>query len=136
MALALLNGGNAMALTNSEAWKIYANYVEAWKAVSDGERARIAADVLSENVQYQTPLRDVGTGRPQVIEGMASFQKKFPGGHFDIGDVSAHHDVALVTWVLIQADGKEFARGHDQFRVDADGKIISVVTYAPPVQKP
>ncbi len=41
-----------------------------------------------------------------MIDDMAEFQKKFPEGHFDLGDVSAYHDVALLTWLLVQADGK------------------------------
>jgi hypothetical protein len=45
---------------------------------------------------------------------MATFHKDFPGGHFEIGGVSAHHNVALLVWVIIQADGKEFARGGDR----------------------
>ena len=71
-----------------------------------------------------------------MIEDMATFQSKFPGGHFDVGDVSAHHDVALLTWVLIQPDGKEVARGHDQLRVSPEGKIASIVTFAPSVPQP
>ena len=123
-------------LTNLDAWQVYAKYVEGWKAVSDAARARIAADVLSENVRYQTPRHDWGTGRTQVIADMASFQSKFPGGRFDIGNVSAHHDSALLRWILVQADGQVFAQGHDQITIDADGRIASLLTFAPSVPKP
>lgn len=122
-------------MTNGDAWKIYQRYVDGWKATSDEQRKKIAAEVIADNVQYSTPRHESG-GRETVIEDMAAFQKKFPGGHFDIGDVSTHHDVALLTWVLVQADGKVFARGHDQIRVSADGKITSLITFAPSVLKP
>jgi hypothetical protein len=125
----------AMTLTNGDAWKIYDRYLEGWKATSDDQRRKIAAGVIAENAQYSTPRHESG-GRETMIEDMATFQKKFPGGHFDIGDVSAHDDVALLTWVLVQADGKVFARGHDQIRVSPNGKIASVITFAPSVTKP
>jgi len=41
-----------------------------------------------------------------------------------------------LTWVLVYADGKVFARGHDQIRVSPEGKIISLITFAPSVEKP
>ena len=67
---------------------------------------------------------------------MAAFQQKFPGGRFDVADVSAHHDVALLTWVLVQADGTIFARGHDQIRVSREGKIANLITFPPSVSAP
>ena len=71
-----------------------------------------------------------------MIADMAAFQAKFPGGHFEIGDVSAHDDVALLTWVLVQGDGRELARGHDQLRVSPQGKIVDLITFAPSVARP
>jgi hypothetical protein len=122
-------------MTNAQAWKIYERYLEGWKDVSEEHRAKIATETLAESVQYVTP-RHEWSGRATVIEDMASYQKRFPKGHIEIGDVSANHDVALVTWVLVQADGKVYARGHDQFRVSPDGKIINLITFAPSVEKP
>jgi hypothetical protein len=122
-------------LTNAQAWKIYERYLEGWKDVSDEQRAKIAAEVIAENVQYVTP-RHEWSGRATMVEDMASFQKRLPKGHIEIGDVSANHDVALLTWVLVQADGKVFARGHDQLRVSPEGKIINLITFAPSAEKP
>jgi hypothetical protein len=51
-------------------------------------------------------------------------------------DVSSHHNVALLTWVIIQADGKEFARGGDQITVDRNGQISKITTFAPSVKDP
>jgi len=122
-------------MTNQEAWKIYERYVEGWSAISEEQRARIAAEVIAEDARYSTPQHESG-GRDTAIEDMAAFQKSFPGGRFDVGGVSAHHDVALLTWVLVQADGKVFARGHDQIRIAPDGKIASLITFAPSVASP
>lgn len=127
-------GGSVM--TNHEAWKLYEKYVSAWNTASVEQRLEIANDVLSETIEYQTVRHDLTPGRALVIDDMAVFQAKFPGGHFEIGDVSSHHDVALLTWVIIQADGKEFARGHDQITVDGNGKISKIITFGPSVKDP
>ncbi len=117
-------------LTEQAAWDLYARYVEGWKAISDAQRTKIASEVLAADLQYTTPRHQSG-GFATVVGDMETFQSKFPGGHFDIGDVSAHHDVALLTWVLVQADGKIVARGHDQIQASSDGKISRLTTFAP-----
>jgi hypothetical protein len=122
-------------ITNQDAYKLYSKYVEGWKAVSHEERARIAAEAIDENARYATPQHETGS-RDTMIEDMASFQAQFPGGRFEVGDVSAHHDVALLTWVLVTADEQEVARGHDKIRVSPEGKIASLITFAPSVTQP
>lgn len=121
-------------MTNQQAWTIYQKYVAGWKAISGDERAKIAAEVIAPNVRYSTPQHESG-GRQTIIEDMAAFQQKFPGGRFEIGDVSAHHEVAVLTWVLVKADGTVFAKGHDQIRVSA-GKIVELITFAPSATAP
>ena len=121
-------------MTNQEAWTLYENYLEGWKAISDEERAKAAEEVVAAGVRYATRNHESGDRRT-IIADMAAFQQKFPGGHFDVADVAAHHDVALLTWVLVQADGTEFARGHDQISVSPEGKIVSLITFPPSVSK-
>ena len=123
-------------MTNHEAWKLYEKYLSAWNTTSIEQRLKIATETLSENIEYQTVRHDLCTGRSQVIEDMATFHEKFPGSHFEIGDVSSHHNVALLTWVLVQADGKVFAQGHDQLTIDRDGKISKITTFGPSAKDP
>jgi hypothetical protein len=59
-----------------------------------------------------------------------------PGGYFDIGDMSGHHEHALLTWVLVQANGTVFAKGHDQIRVFQEGKIVSLITFPSSTSNP
>ncbi|WP_084292580.1 nuclear transport factor 2 family protein [Bradyrhizobium sp. WSM3983] len=126
----------ASVVTNHEAWNLYEKYLNAWNTTSIEQRFKIAEKVLSDNIEYLTVRHDLSTGRSLVIEDMATFHEKFPGGHFEIGDVSSHHNVALLTWVIIQADGTEFARGHDQLTVDRDGKISKIITFGPSAKDP
>jgi hypothetical protein len=125
----------AIVLTPKAAWTIYEKYLGGWRAISAEQRDQIAAELIAEDVRYKTRNHESG-GRQTIVGDMETFQSKFPSGHFDIGDVSAHHDVALLTWILVKADGEIFARGHDQLRVRPDGKIAEIVTFAPSVESP
>lgn len=121
-------------MTNQQAWTIYSRYLEGWRTTSAQERASIISEVIAPDVHYRTRRHDTGD-RETVIGDAATFQEKYPGGHFEIGDVSTHHDLALLTWVMIH-DGKEVARGHDQLRVDAHGKVVDLITFPPSEPKP
>lgn len=123
-------------ITNNQAWKLYERYISAWNTNSMEQRLKISTEVLSEDIEYQTVRHDLTSGRSLVIEDMATFHERFPGGHFEIGDVSSHHDVALLTWVIVLADGKEFARGHDQITVDRNGRISKIITFGPSAKDP
>ena len=126
---------DAIKITNKDAWTLYEKYLQGWNSTSDEIRKKVAAEVTADNFQYRTRNHDLG-GRPELLEDMASFQRRFPGEHFEIGDVSSHHNVAQLTWVIIQADGKEAARGGDQITVDRNGKISSVITFPPSTKTP
>jgi hypothetical protein len=80
---------------------------------------KIAGELPADDVQSSTRVHESGD-RETVIADMAAFQTKFPGGHFDIGGVSGHHEHALLTWVLAQGDDTFFATGHDQIRVSQE----------------
>jgi hypothetical protein len=120
--------------TNQEAWDLYERYVRAWAAISPEERAAIAEEVLAEDFHYFTP--QVEGSREAAIADMQGFQEKFPGGRFDVEDGSVHHNVALFTWVLVQADGTALVKGHDQIRLSTEGKIADLITFAPSTPKP
>lgn len=118
-------------MTNDEARQIYGRYLDAWHSTDLAQRRAIADKILLEGIEYHTVRHDWCTGRSQVIEDMATFHERFPGGHFEIGPVSTHHRVALLTWIIIQANGTEFARGHDQLTVDDAGRIARIITFGP-----
>jgi hypothetical protein len=121
-------------ITTQEIWTLYGKYVDAWKAISDEEQTKIIDEVFTEDIQYFTP--EFQGGREAIIQDMAGFRKKYPGGYFEVEDISAHHDVALLTWVLVNPDGNILAKGHDQIRISSEGKIAGLITFAPSVSKP
>jgi hypothetical protein len=116
-------------MTNLQALRVYQAYVEAWKPISDAQRKSILSEVFDENVEYLVPEYVGGTSA--AIEDMERFQKQYPGAHFDIENVSTHHEVALFKWVLILPGGKVTVKGHDCIRFSPDGKILSLLTFGP-----
>jgi hypothetical protein len=120
--------------TNQQVWKLYTQYANAWKPNSEAERTKMLADVLDKDFHYLTP--EFEGGLETLLEDMAGIQKKVPGGYFDVEDVSTHHDVALLTWLLVQPDGTVLAKGHDQIRISSEGKIVDLLTFAPSVSEP
>jgi hypothetical protein len=116
-------------MNNQQALSVYQAYVEAWKPISDEKRKSIVSEVFDEKVDYLVP-EYVG-GAAAAIEDMERFQKQYPGAHFEIENVSTHHEVALFKWVLILPDGKATVKGHDCIRFSPGGKILSLITFGP-----
>jgi hypothetical protein len=116
-------------MTNPQVLNIYQTYVEAWKPISDSQRQSILSEVFDENVEYLVPEYVGGT--KEATEDMERFQKQYPGAHFEIENVSTHHEVALFKWVLILPDGKVTVKGHDCIRFSPAGKIANLLTFGP-----
>jgi len=64
------------------------------------------------------------------MSDMAAFQRRVPGGRFDLLGVSEHHNVAILQWGLLQADGSMPATGYDVVEVSENGKLASIHTFA------
>ena len=116
-------------MTKLQALQIYQSYVEAWKPIPDAQRKEILSDVFEETVDYLVP-EYVG-GSSAAIEDMERFQRQYPGAHFQVENVSAHHEVALFKWVLVLPDGKVTVKGHDSVRFSPAGKIANLLTFGP-----
>lgn len=116
-------------MTAREALNVYQTYVEAWKPIPDAQRNSIVAEVLDESLAYLTP-EYVG-GPDAAIQDMERFQKQYPGAHFEIENVSSHHEIALFKWVLVLPDGKVTVKGHDCVRFSPAGKIVGLQTFGP-----
>lgn len=122
-------------MTNQQALRTYQTYVEAWNpASSEQQRRSILSEVFEENMEYLGPEYVGSTG--ETLQDIERFHKQFPGAHFEIESVSAHHEVALLKWVLVLPDGKVTVKGHDCIRFSPTGKILSLLTFGPAVPKP
>lgn len=118
---------------DSRTVELYKRYAPAFSAASEEERREILQAVVEEDVVCRIPRLE-GRGLQILLDDIQEFQTNFPGGKFAVRSVSEHHDVALMEWQLILADGTESVRGHDAIRVSAGGKIAEIVTFAPSVE--
>lgn len=116
-------------MTHEQALRTYLSYVEAWKPIPDAQRKGILSEVFDADVEYLVPQYVGGT--EEAIQDMERFQKQYPGAHFDVENVSTHHEVALFKWVLVLPDGKVTVKGHDCVRFSPGGKIVSLLTFGP-----
>ena len=122
-------------MTNQQALTIYQTYVETWNpASSEVQRKNILSEVFEENMEYLGPEYVGSTG--ETLQDIERFHKQFPGAHFEIENVSSHHEVALLKWVLVLPDGKVTVKGHDCIRFSPGGKILSLLTFGPSSRKP
>lgn len=119
----------------SKAVELYKHYATAFSAISDQERRKILDSVLETEIIYRTPRME-GIGHQIIIDDISDFQAQFPGGKFALHSVSEHHDVALMEWQLILANGTPGVRGHDAIRVTPEGKLGHIVTFAPSTLEP
>ena len=116
-------------MTQQNALSTYQTYVEAWKPISDEERRSIVSEVLDADIAYFAPAFQGGPDA--AMQDMERFQNQYPGCHFEVENVSFHHDAALFKWVLVMSDGKVTVKGHDCIRFSPAGKIKSLVTFGP-----
>lgn len=119
----------------SKAVELYTHYVTAFAAIPDQERREILDAVVDTEITYRNRTME-GTGPQIILEDIHQFQARFPGASFTLHSVSEHHDVALMEWQLILADGTAGVRGHDAVRTSPAGKFASIVTFAPSTLQP
>jgi len=119
----------------SKAVELYQHYATAFSAISNEERRKILDSAVDKEVVYRIP-RTEGTGHQIIIDDINEFQKNFPGGRFALHSASEHHDVALMEWQLILADGTPSVRGHDTVRITPEGKFGQIITFAPSTLEP
>ena len=122
-------------MNNQQALAIYQAYVQAWDPdSSEVQRRSILSEVFEENMEYLGP-EYVGSTN-ETLQDIERFHTQFPGAHFEIENVSSHHEVALLKWVLVLPDGKVTVKGHDCVRFSPDGKIMNLLTFGPSSPKP
>lgn len=106
-----------------------ARYLRFWNAATPEEQRRLAAETLTEGIEYRAPV-GLLEGPQALIDfrdrasqhlGALSFHRH--------GDIQVHHDRARLPW-RIEAHGDEtFAAGVDVLTFDAEGRVSSVVAF-------
>lgn len=95
----------------------------------DAVMALTTDDCVFENT-YPPPDGERYAGRQAVRAAFSDFFASSPGAHFEIEDVEALGDNAVLRWRYSwsNADGQGHIRGLDVFRIQ-DGKIAAKLSY-------
>jgi hypothetical protein len=115
--------------------KTYEQYLSAWSAITDDERAERLRGSLSPNVVFFNPTQ-TQRGLAGVAGQCAAFQKRTPGGSFVAEEMLAFESHGIVRWRLLDAQGKPgafemygFDYGYDVVEFDAEGRIESILMF-------
>jgi hypothetical protein len=115
--------------------KIYEQYLSAWSAITDEERAERLRGSLSPSVVFVNPTQ-TRRGLTEVAAQCAAFQKRTPGGSFVADEMLGFDHHAIVKWHLVDRDGKPgsfdvygFDYGYDALTFDSNGRIESIVMF-------
>lgn len=115
--------------------KNYEQYLSAWSAITDDDRAERLRGCLSPNVVFISPTQ-TRRGLAEVAEQCAAFQKRTPGGSFAATEMLGFDRHGLVKWQLLDRAGKPgsidvygFDYGYDTLAFDAEGRIESILMF-------
>jgi SnoaL-like domain len=107
----------------------YERYLAAWSAVPDEERERLLRGSVAEDVLFSNP-QQVRHGIGEVVEHLEAFQKRSPGGSFQMNNMIGWADHGLAEWQLFDGEGKAGFSGYDVVAFDQRGFITSILLFA------
>ena len=120
---------------SDERLRTYEQYLSAWSAITDHERAERLRGSLSPSVVFYNPTQ-TRHGIAEVAGQCADFQKRTPGGSFATDEMLVLDRQGLVKWHLIDKDGKPgsfetygFDYGYDIVAFGSDGRIESITMF-------
>lgn len=122
-------GQSETAQEPSLAKSLVSRYCQAWSTVDPAERKRAVADVWAEHGEYLDSQPVHAKGREGLVAEIVKFQQQFPGARFRCEGVQTHHGFVGYTWSMVMADGTERFKGMDFGELDADGRLVRIVSF-------
>jgi hypothetical protein len=111
-------------------------YLAAWNETDTDARAKLIAQVWTEDATYTDPLADVA-GHQGIAAVIAGAQEMFPGLTFTRGDIlDGHHDIVRFTWHLGLAGEPPVVIGFDVAALTEDSRIRQVLGFLDKVPTP
>jgi hypothetical protein len=105
--------------TMKELWNEYA---AAWSNPDRAARHKILEKRLTPDIQYADPLTET-SGYAEISDYMESFQTGYPGRHFVISEVIAHHDSCLALWTMQNGVREIEMKGASFAEIETDGRL-------------
>lgn len=104
-------------------------YVAAFNEPDDDVRAKLVADVWTEDGRHVDPLDDVG-GHDAIAAYMAGVQSHYPGHRVErTSGIDTHHDALRFGWRLVGPDGTVIVHAVDVAQLDGDGRLHRVTSF-------
>jgi hypothetical protein len=100
------------------------DYLNAYRDVTVGERGRLLRGCAADDIVFSNPMGPEGRGLANLIEHVAQFQARNPGGYFESTELLVHHGQLLSSWTMCKADGSPLAKGHTYARFDERGQLV------------
>jgi hypothetical protein len=95
-------------------------WLNIWSARDDVQRSLLLPGCVAPDAVYTDPLV-LAEGYEEIAVMISGFQKQVPGGSFVTKSFIQHHDQALATWMMIDANGIDLNPGSSYVRAaDAD----------------
>ena len=107
----------------------YDLYLAAWSDVPGDERARMLRESLSEEIVFSNPMQ-TRRGLDAVMEHLAGFQQRSPGGSFRLNNMVGWANYGLAEWQLVDAEGKAGFSGYDVVTFDDRGLISTILLFS------
>lgn len=107
---------------------LWQNYAACWSADLDTRPGALAL-VAVDDVAYRDPGTETN-GLAELAGYMEGFTGAFPGHHFRIDEVTAHHGRSLARWAQVDQDGTTVAAGAS-IALHRDGRLADVTGFFP-----
>ena len=83
---------------------------------------------LADDVTFTNPGVE-GGGLRNLLNHIAGFQRRFPGGRFRINWIRQQHDQVLSEWTQLDGDGSELFTAHSYARLNNEGRIAHLAGF-------
>ena len=106
-------------------------FCAAWNATQPVERDRLLERSFSLRGTYTDPDSHI-TSRAALSDSIGLVLSRTPGARITCSHAQVHHDTMRLTWVMVDADGKELLRGMDFGEFADDGRLRRIVGFFDP----
>ena len=109
------------------------SYARAWEEADDASRWKLLGDSWSDEGLYCDRMARAD-GRQALNDLIKGYQAQIPGYSVSLtSEVDVHDEFARFTWEIRHPDGSLVLDGTDFATFDADGRIMQLVGFSPPM---
>ena len=109
-------------MSDHDARAAFESYLSAFVEPNAARREALMRANAHEDVLFSNPGVD-GHGIGQLLDHMSAYQRKFPGGRFEIKWLLQQHGQVIAEWTQFHQDGSEFLTAHSYALIGEDGRI-------------